>query len=215
MTRTAIVVGAAALALLYVMPAQAQVTRVFVSGNGNDSNPCTYAAPCRTFQQAFNVAPANSEIDVLAGYGWLTSTHGISIQGHGYASITEASLPATAITINAGASDVITLNGLILDGGQRGYEGIAINTAGSVQILNCVIRHFSQSGIDFLPSNGAGNLLVSDTVVSDNYTYGIRLNNMQSLPRDTPVMLSGIIREQQRLPRAFLVPSAAVKPWRS
>jgi hypothetical protein len=61
------------------MPAQAQ--RVFVSGLGLDSNPCTVTQPCRSFQHAHDTVAANGEIDVLdpAGYGPLTITHGISI----------------------------------------------------------------------------------------------------------------------------------------
>jgi hypothetical protein len=173
MIRTLVLIGALAGVLLHALPAQAQ--RVFVSGGGSDSNPCTFAQPCRTFAQAFTTAPTNGEIDVLdpAGYGPLTITHGISIQAHGFGGITQATSGGTAITINAGSSDAITLNGLLIDGGgmvtQRPYNnGIVINEAGSVQILNSVIRHFGGEGVDFTPSNSPSNLLVLDTVLSDN-----------------------------------------------
>jgi hypothetical protein len=113
---------------LAVMPAHAQ--RVFVSGQGYDSNPCTVTQPCRTFQQAFNIAPANAEISVLdpAGYGPLTITHGISIQGHGWGSITQAASCTTcvAITGSVTTSDPVTLDGLLLDGGGTGFFGINI-----------------------------------------------------------------------------------------
>ena len=58
---------------LYATSALAQ-SRVFVAAQGSDSNPCTFAAPCRTFQHAHDVLAANGEIDVLdpAGYGALT-----------------------------------------------------------------------------------------------------------------------------------------------
>src|ERR1041384_6787308 len=83
-------------------PPQAQ-TRVFVAAQGSDSNPCTFAAPCRTFQHAHNVVAASGEIDVLdpAGYGAVTITKSISIQGHGFSGISPAS-STTAITIAAG-----------------------------------------------------------------------------------------------------------------
>src|SRR6516165_7290011 len=83
---------------LHVNPAQAQ--RVFVSATGLDTNPCTFASPCRSFQHAHDVAAANGEIDVLdpAGYGPVTITKAISIQGHGFSGITVAS-GGTGITI--------------------------------------------------------------------------------------------------------------------
>src|SRR5215472_15413083 len=100
---------------MHANPAQAQ--RVFVSATGSDGNPCNFASPCRSFQHAHDVAPAGGEIDVLdpAGYGAVTITKAISIQGHGFSGITVAS-GVTGITINAGSSDAITLNGLIIDG---------------------------------------------------------------------------------------------------
>jgi hypothetical protein len=75
MTKAAFLLTLIATAL--ATPAHAQ-QRVFVSGTGVDTNPCTLAQPCRTFQQAHNVATANAEIDVLdpAGYGPLTITKG-------------------------------------------------------------------------------------------------------------------------------------------
>src|ERR1700740_2887753 len=85
---------------LHTDPAQAQ--RLFVSATGLDGNPCTFASPCRTFQHAHDVTGANGEIDVLdpAGYGSLTITKGISIQGHGFSGISVPS-GGTGITINA------------------------------------------------------------------------------------------------------------------
>ena len=139
MTRTAFLLTLVVTALAS-MPAHAQ--RVFVSGLGVDTNPCTVTQPCRTFQQAYNTAPANGEINVLdpADYGPLTITHGISIQAHGFGGITAAS--GNAITISVTTSDPVTLNGLLIDGGGAGNYGIFITSGASVQILNSIIRHF-------------------------------------------------------------------------
>jgi hypothetical protein len=179
MTRTTLLVPALTIALgtlLQAAPAHAQ--RVFVSGSGSDSNPCSFAQPCRTFQQAFNTVAANGEIDVLepAGYGAINITHGISIQAHGFSGITQTANPGNAITINAGTSDDITLNGLLLDGSGVGENGISITQAGSVQILNCVMRNFNSYGIIFEPTSSPTNLLVSNTVASDNAQIGIYLD---------------------------------------
>jgi hypothetical protein len=110
---------------------------------------------------------ADGEIDVLdpAGYGTLTITHGISIQGHGFASISQPNgSPAAGITVSAGASDTVLLNGLLIDGAGTGNRGILINSAGSVQIVDCVIRHFTHDAIDY---EATAILSVSNTITSD------------------------------------------------
>src|SRR6516162_4145543 len=80
---------------MHADPAQAQ-SRVFVSATGSDGNPCTFAAPCRSFQHAHDVTSANGEIDVIdpAGYGPLTISKSISIQGHGFSGI---SVPSSGV----------------------------------------------------------------------------------------------------------------------
>jgi hypothetical protein len=130
MTRTALLLSLIIITALASIPAQAQPLRVFVSGLGLDTNPCTVTQPCRTFQQAYNVAAANGEIDVLdpAGYGPLTITHGISIQAHGFGGITQTSNSGAAIIVNVTTSDPVTLDGLVLDGGGTGFDGIFINS---------------------------------------------------------------------------------------
>jgi hypothetical protein len=158
------------------MPAHAQV-RTFVASFGADTNPCTVTAPCRSFQHAHDTAPANSEIEVVdpAGYGPLTINHGISIQGHGFAGITQTSPSGVAITINVITADPVTLNGLLIDGGGTGSNGIRIDSGSSVQILNSVVRHFA-AGIFNATSTSGSDLLVEDTVASDNVGTGIVVN---------------------------------------
>jgi hypothetical protein len=173
MTKTAFLLALIVTALAS-MPARAQ-QRVFVSGHGLDTNPCTVTQPCRTFQVAYNTVAANGEIDVLdpAGYGALTITKGISIQAHGFGGITAAS--GAAITISVTTSEPVTLNGLLIDGGGTGQAGISITSSPPVQILNSVIRHFG-SGISAGIGTGGSNLLIEDTVASDNSNVGILLS---------------------------------------
>jgi hypothetical protein len=172
MTRTAVLLTLVVTALAG-MPAHAQ--RVFVSGTGLDTNPCTAAQPCRSY----NTVPANGEIDVLdpAGYGPLTIDHGISVQAHGFGGITQAGLCSTcaAITINVTTLDPVSLNGLLLDGAGTGFAGIQINSGPSVQILNSIVRHF-QAGIVDLTSTNFSSLLIEDTIASDNRHSGILVN---------------------------------------
>src|ERR1700719_1477409 len=121
MPRTTIVIAAAlALAVtLPVVPAQATgAARTFVSAAGSDSNNCTnVATPCRHMAAAFAATAPDGEIYGLdlANYGFLTITHEVSIEGHGWASIA----PVTgfpAITINANPGDKINIIGVVLDG---------------------------------------------------------------------------------------------------
>ena len=150
---------------MHAVPAQAQ--RVFVSATGSDGNPCTFASPCRSFQHAHDVASSGGEIDVLdpAGYGPLTITKAISIQGHDFSGISVPS-GGTGITINAGASDRISLRGLLLDGSGGAAQGISIAGAGFVDIDECVIRNFSNDGI-FHGSAGS-QLFVSNSLLTGN-----------------------------------------------
>jgi hypothetical protein len=165
-------IGAALLlGLGPIAPADAQ-SRVFVAAQGSDGNACTFAAPCRTLQHAHNVVAANGEIDVLdpAGYGTLTITKAISIQGHGFSGISAAS--GNAITINAGASDHINLRGLLIDGFATGANGIAFSTGGSLNIEDTLVRNFASSGISFAP-NAASTFSVVNTHLVANGSHGV------------------------------------------
>lgn len=153
-------------------PAAAQ--RVFVAAQGSDGNPCTFALPCRTFQHAHNVVAANGEIDVLdpAGYGAVTITKAISIQGHGFSGISVGG-GSTAITVNAGATDAVNLRGLLIDGVGSGNMGITFNTGAALHVQDSVIRNFVNNGINFVPVNTESTLIVSDTLISDNGVHGL------------------------------------------
>src|SRR5262245_21007296 len=113
----------AAACTLPALTAQAQ-TRVFVAAQGSDSNPCTFALPCRTFQHAHDTVAAQGEIDVLdpAGYGALTISKAISIQGHGFSGLAVAS--GFGIVVNGGVADKVSLRGLLIDGVGLGSIGI-------------------------------------------------------------------------------------------
>jgi hypothetical protein len=163
---------AAAAALLSVAGvsashAQAVPSRVFVAAQGSDTNSCTFAQPCRSFQQAHNTVAPRGEIDVLdpADYGAVTITKSISIQGRGFAGLAVAS--GDGITINAGASDAISLRGLLLDGVGTGNRGITFNSGGSLDVQDSLIRNFGLEGLVF-GGSGAPNLFVSNTRIAGN-----------------------------------------------
>jgi hypothetical protein len=173
-----VVYAAIALALAATLspaPASAQFFRTFVSGTGSDTNACTRTQPCLTFAFAITQTNAGGEIDVLdpGGYGPFTITKAISIVNDGVGTVGIRALSGgTAITINAGASDAVSLRGLTIEGAGVGLHGIAFNTGKSLTIQNSVIRHFTDHGIAFVP-NASSDLSVSSTLISDNGNNGI------------------------------------------
>jgi len=164
-----------AIGITASLPAQAQRARVFVSVNGNDSNPCTALSPCRNFQAAHDAVQAGGEVDVLdtGGYGTLLITKSISIVNPGgvVASIATAS-QQTAITITVGVSDTVSLRGLTLDGASVGANGIAFGGGGTLEIADCVVRKYLSDGIIFNP-NAASVLKVTNSEFNDNGNAGI------------------------------------------
>jgi hypothetical protein len=162
-----------------LLASSASAQRVFVAAQGSDANPCTFAAPCRTFQHAHDVVAAGGEIDVLdpAGYGALTITKPISIQGHGFSGISVAS-GFNGITIGtSSATDAVSLNGLIIEGSGVGLTGIAVSSGKSLAIENCIIRNMTASGVLYTANAGATplSLSVSNSYFSDNGGSGINL----------------------------------------
>src|SRR5215218_8354713 len=127
MARIAQWCGVVAVALVSVLmqasPAQAQATRTWVSGIGDDANPCSRTAPCKTFAGAISKTDARGEIDVIdpGGFGAVTITKSITIDGgigSGWASILASG--TSGIIINATASDIVTLRNLSINGGGTG-----------------------------------------------------------------------------------------------
>jgi hypothetical protein len=166
---------ATALALAAVLPAvsaQAQSPRTFVSAAGSDSNPCSFAAPCRHFQAAVNATSAGGEVDALdpAGYGPIIISQAVTIEGQGWSYIAPPA-NGNGILINA-VSGKVTIRGVSLNGvGMANAIGILFNSGTSLNVQNSVIENFSRYGILFQP-NGSSKISVSNTVVSDN-NFGI------------------------------------------
>jgi hypothetical protein len=178
MKQIAIVVGVALafIVALSSVPADAQpFSLTLVSGLGSDSNPCTRTQPCLTFAHALVNTNAGGKIVVLdpGDYGPLVINKAISIVNDGVGTVgIRGPSGGTAITINAGPSDNVSLRGLTIEGGDVGNIGIVFNSGQSLTIGNCIIRHFMGNGIDFLP-NASSRLSVSSTVVADNGSFGM------------------------------------------
>jgi hypothetical protein len=171
---------------MHAAPARAQAARTFVSAAGSDSNNCSnVATPCRHFAAAFAVTAVDGEIYVLdpANYGTLIITHAVSIQGHGWGSVSP--LPGgAAFTIDAPSTDAVNLDGLTIEGNQSGGFGIMFNSGKSLSIEHCVIRGMTHSGLTFISTAPTKEtLLVSNSYFLANDLFnanGSAAINIQS-----------------------------------
>ncbi|MEA3036731.1 MAG: hypothetical protein QOH04_2503 [Sphingomonadales bacterium] len=151
-------------------PAFAQATRTWVSGVGDDVNPCSRTAPCKTFAGAISKTANGGEINCLdpGGFGAVTINKTLVIDCH----YTEGGVLAggNGIVVNATATDVIVLRGLDIFGVNPPSQGVRILTAAAVLIEDCVIRRFNAAnswGISFQPG-GVTRLYVTNTTISQN-----------------------------------------------
>jgi hypothetical protein len=154
-------------------PAHAQATRTWVSGVGDDVNPCSRTAPCKTFPGAISKTAAGGEINCLdsGGFGAVTITKSITILCNGVVGGLLAA-GSNGVIINAGVNDNIVLRGLDIDGIGTGFAGIRFLAGATLTVQDTVIRNFrsgNATGIEFLPS-GASELYVTNTVVSSSTT---------------------------------------------
>ena len=175
MKRIVTILAVTVAAALNNSAAFAQASRTFVSGQGADSGTCALGAPCRSFAYAIGQTATGGEIAVLntAGYGTVTINTAISIvnQDGVEAGITVAS--GVGVTVAAGANDVVKLGGLIMTGGGAGSGGITFTSGKTLNIQNCIVRGFTQTGIDLIPSTVGAVVNISDTIISNNNGDGI------------------------------------------
>jgi hypothetical protein len=177
--RTIALTGAAALAATLATPASAQATRTWVSGVGDDVNPCSRTAPCKTFAGAISKTAAGGEINCLdpGGYGAVTITKSMTIDCH----YTEGGALAggNGITVNDSATAtpntaVVYLRGLDIFGVNPPSNGVRFIAGAALHIEDSVIRRFNSAGsfgISFQPG-GAAKLYVTNTTVAHNGNVG-------------------------------------------
>jgi parallel beta helix pectate lyase-like protein len=173
MSRARIAAVASMITVVCFLPAVAHAqSRTWVSGVGDDANPCSRTAPCKTFAGAISKTAAAGEIDTLdpGGFGALTITKSITIDGvSGLAGVLVSG--TNGIVVNASSTDVVTLRNLDINGIGTGLAGVLILGAGDVRIENCKIYGFSGRGID--DHRTSGHLSVSNSTVHHNGQTGI------------------------------------------
>ncbi len=170
---TAVAVGLMAI-FLAAAQLSAQATRTWVSGVGDDANPCSRTAPCQTFAGAIVKTAAGGEINVLdpGDFGAVTIPRAMTIDATGV----EAGVMVTtgnAITVAAGATDSVFLRGLDLVGSGTGIDGIEFSSGLKLTVENCRISGFEARGISIQSGTANAAAFISNTVVHDQLNYGI------------------------------------------
>ena len=163
-------------------PAHAQATRTWVSGVGDDANPCSRTAPCKTFAGAISKTAAAGEINCLdpGGFGGITITKAITLNCSAtLGSILVAGTPG--VTVNAGVNDKVILRGLQITGiaggtNTAGTIGVRILAAATVSIEDCVITQFAQQGITDNRTGGGSKLFIRNSTISHNTGSGLSQN---------------------------------------
>ena len=186
----------AAVVSLGVGTAQAQASRTWVSGVGDDANPCSRTAPCKTFAGAISKTAAGGEINCLdsAGYGALTITKGMTINCLGVIGSVLVS-GVNGIVVQAGPSDVVILRGIEFQGLGTGINGIRFLAGKALVVDNCAIYGFTTNGID-VALGASGSVTVKDTTITNLGGSGIRTTTTAgtaSLSADR-VNISGVAR---------------------
>ena len=148
------ILGTTLTTALYTAPAHAQASRTWVSGVGDDANPCSRTAPCKTFAGAISKTAAGGEIDALdpAGFGALTITKAITIDGGGGQVASVLVAGTNGIVVQAGASDIVILRNLRFNGlsgsGNGGINGIRFLAGAELIVDNCDVFGFTNNGLD-------------------------------------------------------------------
>lgn len=192
-----------ALCVLVVsaLPAHAQATRTWVSGVGDDANPCSRTAPCHTFAGAISKTAANGEINVLdpGSFGAVTITKSITISSQFEAGILASGTNGIMISLPAD-SDRVVLEGLDLEGFGTGLNGVTVIGKGKVTIRRTNIHNFTLAGVNmagaanarvylenvFISANGTGisvngasgvanKAFIFNSFIDDNNNYGLQV----------------------------------------
>jgi hypothetical protein len=174
-------------AIAFAAVAQAQATRTWVSGVGDDVNPCSRTAPCKTYAGAISKTAKDGEISTLdpGGFGTVTITKSITINGggggQGYGSILSALAPQGVLVNITDVNDIrktVRLDWLNINGASTGTDGIRMIAGSALHIDNCLIDGVTGQGIEVnVASAVVSELYVSNTVVRNAATDGVLVQN--------------------------------------
>jgi len=185
------VISIFATVLLGASLMSAQATRTWVSGVGDDANPCSRTAPCKTWAGAISKTAPGGEIDALdpGGFGALTITKSITLDGGGGQVASTLVAGTNGIVVAAAAGDIVIIRNLRLDGlrgagnANAGINGIRFQTGKELHIEHCSIFGFNNAGID-IETTTASQVFVDDTTSTDNAFAGMFITSTVSVSAD-------------------------------
>src|SRR2546426_5387576 len=177
----------ACLAIVLLGPTllSAQASRTWVSGVGDDANPCSRTAPCKTWAGAISKTAPGGEIDALdpGGFGAVTITKAITLDGGGGQVASVLVAGTNGIVVQAGAGDTVIIRNLRINGISSGLNGIRFLSGKDLNVENCVIFGFTQNGIDIALNQAAqASVHVLNTILKNNGGVGIRATNAVAPP---------------------------------
>lgn len=178
--RRSLSVVPALLCLLLSTGAWAQATRTWVSGVGDDANPCSRTAPCLSFAGAVSKTAAGGEVTTLdpGGFGAVTLAKAMTLDGRAGGSILASG--TSGVVINAPGATVILRN-LSIAGAGTGVDGIRIIAAAAVHVENCHVAGFTGSLVHVV-SGAAPRLFVRNSTLSgDGYAAGAAVTAANAL----------------------------------
>ncbi len=164
--------------VVFQIAVHAQATRTWVSGVGDDVNPCSRTAPCKTFAGAISKTATNGEINCIdpGGFGAVTITKSVTIDcSDQFGSILGSGTNGIVINITAALDTAksVRLRGLQISGVTTGLNGVRILAANRVSIENTVIDGFTAHGVSLETSSGAIKLGIDNTTIRNNTLQGI------------------------------------------
>ena len=180
--------------LIASAPAHAQATRTWISGVGDDVNPCSRTAPCKTFAGAISKTAARGEINCLdsGGFGAVTIAKEITIDCTGVnAGILNAGTNGVIVNIAGGA---VTLRNLTIDGAGSGLNGVRILAASKVNLENVEIFSNTQKGVSDERTTAGNILVIQNSIIRNNAGAGIGVAGSSS----SGVLLENVVSKQNQ-----------------
>ena len=196
------VLALAIFTLTLTMVAQAQATRTWVSGVGDDLNPCSRTAPCKTYAGAISKTAKDGEISTLdpGGFGAVTITKSITINGGGagagYGSIIASLVNGIVINITdpADVRKSVRLDWLNINGVSTGLDGVRFLAGNTLHVSNTLIDGFTGDGIEVATTVGQVNVIVENTRIRNCVATGFRSNATASASHRVSIANSWITK---------------------
>ena len=162
-------------ALVLPTTASGQATRTWVSGVGDDANPCSRTAPCKTLAGAMSKTAAGGQISAIdgGGFGAVTVNKSLTIDLRGAWEAGVLTNVSNGITVNAGVNDRVNLRGLKINGLNAPFHGVRVLQARSVKITDTTIWNFGRNGISIENANTNMRVAVRRSVIEDNGGNGV------------------------------------------